>query len=72
VKYVLALVTVSYALQCLSLAVLRGSAHVDHLRKRADKIEFEYQQPGLDSIRRTVEILWFVLYLFITYRLLNA
>lgn len=70
-KYVLAVVAVSYALRCLSLAVLDGVSVAQRLRIEVDKLEHEAQQPGLDIVRRIVEGVWFVLYLLITYRLVT-
>jgi hypothetical protein len=71
IKYLLALVAVSYALQCLSMGVSKTADVVRHLREHADKIEHEERQPGMDKVRRCVEVLWFGLYLLMAYRLVR-
>lgn len=69
-KYILAIITISYAIACLSKVVTNGLEESRALIKHAHKIEFGYGTPG-DVVRRIVEGIWFVLYCIITYRLLQ-
>ena len=70
-KYILALVVVSYALRCLSFAAINGREVATILRKSADKIEREAQDAPHDAARRFVEGVWFLIYLLIAYKLVR-
>lgn len=70
-KYVLAFVALSYALECLALALTNPFRLEEELIQQSRKIR-DNAVTNKDAPRRIVEALWFVLYMAITVRLLRG